>query len=146
LNPTDDRLWGALGDSYRFSGQAEKAADPYGKALEITEHLIAVNGRDAQLRSRRALYWAALGNHPMAKTEIEQALDVAPKDGQVLFRAALVHEMAGRRSDALLALRRALEAGHSVEEIVKAPPLREVRQDPQIAKLIEERTKAARGG
>jgi len=124
----------------------EKAAQPYRKALELTEQLIAVNGRDPQLRSRRAMYWAALGSHATAKSEIEQALAVAPNDGQVLFRASLVHELAGRRSDAVQALRRALEAGHSVQEIVKAPPLREVRQDPQIEKLIEVRTKATRGG
>ncbi|MFL5446692.1 MAG: protein kinase domain-containing protein [Myxococcales bacterium] len=146
MSPTDDRLWGALGDSYRFSGRGEESQGPYRKALQLTDQLVAVDGGNAQIRSRRALYSAYLGDDATARTEIERALRTAPKDGLVLFRAALVHVVAGREGDAVQALRGALEAGHSVAEILNAPPLRIVRQDPEIAKLIEERTKAARGG
>jgi tetratricopeptide (TPR) repeat protein/predicted Ser/Thr protein kinase len=146
MSPTDDRLWGALGDSYRFSGRGEESQAPYRKALQLTDQLVAVDAGNVQVRSRRALYSAYLGDDATARTEIEQVLRAAPKDGAVLFRAALIHAVAGRRGDAVQAVRRGLEAGYSVQEIVNAPPLREVRQDPQIAKLIEERTKAARGG
>jgi hypothetical protein len=54
----------------------------------------------------------------------------------ILFRAAIVHEQAGRRSEALRHLKAALGAGFSAREVVSAPPLRALRQDPEIAEII----------
>jgi serine/threonine-protein kinase len=137
LNPADDRLWGALGDSYRWTpGREREAAAAFRRALSITDQQIPVDPNDPQIRSRRAQYWSAVGDHERAQKEIAQALHAAPTNGQILFRAAIVHEQAGRRTEALRELKAAMSAGFSIREIASAPPLRALRQEPEIAKLI----------
>ena len=42
-----------------------------------------------------------------------QALDRAGADNEVLFRAAVVHALAGRRAEAMAHLRRAIDGGYS---------------------------------
>jgi eukaryotic-like serine/threonine-protein kinase len=139
LNANDDRLWGALGDSYRWTADRQgDAPAAFRRALALTDQQISVDAADAQLRSRRALYWSALGDHARAHQEIARALQASPENGQVLFRASIVHEQAGRRKEALAALEEALRAGFSVNEIANAPPLRALREDPAGAKLIDE--------
>jgi serine/threonine-protein kinase len=137
LDSTDDRLWGALADSYRWTrGRETQAAVAFRRALSMTDREISVNPTDPQIRSRRAQYWSALGDHERASTEIGQALRQAPTNGLILFRAAIVHEQAGRRSEALRHLKAALGAGFSAREILSAPPLRALRQVPEIAEII----------
>jgi len=141
LNASDDRIWGALADAYRWTpGREADAAAAFRRALALTDDQAAVNAADAQLRSRRSVYLSALGEHPRAREEIAKALETAPGDGQVLFRAAIVHEQAGRREEAVRALASAVRGGFSVNEIANAPPLRAVRADPTIASLLAERT------
>ena len=137
LNPVDDRLWGALADSYRWTpGREGDAPAAFRRALSISDQQIPIDSNDPQLRSRRSQYWSALGDHERAQKEIAQALRSAPANGQVLFRAAIVHEQAGRRDEALRNLKAAVKAGFSIREIMSAPPLRALRQEPEIAKLI----------
>ena len=143
LNANDDRLWGALADSYRWiAGRQAEAPAAFRRALALTDQQGSVDPADAQLRSRRALYFSALSEHGRAEQEIAQALGASPGNGQVLFRAAIVHEQAGRREPALRALESALRAGFSLNEIVNAPPLRALREDPAGARLISERAEA----
>jgi serine/threonine-protein kinase len=137
LNSSSDRLWGNLADSYRWTpGREQNAKAAYRRALGLAGQQVAVDPQNGLLRSERAQYWAALGMDSQARQEIAQAVRLAPRDGLVLFHAALVDEQGGRREDALRNVRAALEAGFPREEISKAPPLRALRQDPQYARLI----------
>ena len=92
---------------------------------------IAVNPRDAHLRAKAAIWWAALGQRNQAESEIARAIAIAPKDGFVQYRAALVYEQAGQRDRALRAVKSALDGGYSLLEIKKAPPLKRLRADPR---------------
>ena len=140
LNATDDRLWGALADSYRWTpGRAKESLEAFRRALSITDRQIAIDPNHAQLRSRRAIYWSALGEHSRALDEIARALAGSPTNGLILYRAAIVDEQAGRRADAARSLKAAIAAGYSVQEIVNAPPLHALRMDPEIAQLIVDR-------
>jgi serine/threonine-protein kinase len=141
LKPNDDRLWGALGDSYRWiPGRMAEADAATRQALELTEHQVRLDPGEARLRSRRAQYWSSLGEHALAQQEIARAIQAAPTDGHVLFRATIVHEQAGRRKDALRELEEAIAAGFSLEEIMAAPSLRSLRQDPEGTRLIAGRS------
>jgi eukaryotic-like serine/threonine-protein kinase len=144
LKENDDRLWGALADSYRWiPGREGEAPAAFRHALGLIDREVALDPTSAQLRSRRAVYLSALKEHARAQEEIKQALIAAPGDGQVLLRAAIVHEQGGRREEARKALESALRAGYSLNEIVNAPPLRTLREDPAIARLIAERSQPA---
>ena len=136
LDPSDDRTWGNLADASRFVPErASEASRTYREAAAHAEKQLVLNPRDADLRSRLAMYRVSAGENQVALREIDRALRTAPQDGEVLFRAALVFEQSGKRERALEAVRRALEGGFSREEIEKAPPLDALRRDPRFISL-----------
>jgi serine/threonine-protein kinase len=142
LTPTDDRTWGNLGDAYRWMpGKAEESARAFRQASVQAEKQVAASPRDADLRSRLAMYRISVGEAEPARAQIAEAVKLAPQNGQVLYRAALVYEQSGMRERALESLGAAIRAGFSQEEIEKAPPLAPLRNDPGYAKLIAQSKK-----
>ena len=137
LAPNNSQFWGNLADSYRWDpALAAKAPDTYQHAIELIDRQIGVNPRDAKLHSLAATWWAALGRRKEAASEIAKALDLAPHDGTVQFHAALVYEQAGQRNLALRAVQAALKAGYPPDEFRKAPPLKNLREDPHYRRLV----------
>jgi serine/threonine-protein kinase len=138
LNPTDDRTWGNYADASRYApGKTEEAVRAYREAAGHAQKLLAVNPRDAELRSRLAMYEVFAGEKKAALRDIDEALRGGREDGLVLFRSALVFEESGLRDRALHSIRGALARGHS-EEIDKAPPLAALRRDPRYQDLVRQ--------
>ena len=111
LSPNEDKYWGNLGDAYRMrrqTGDEEKANDAYGRAIELVQRRLGLNPADAYRRSLLAFWLACLGQTRDAQSEIQQALSLATDNADVLFLAALVHEITGRRVAAEEAYREAL--------------------------------------
>jgi eukaryotic-like serine/threonine-protein kinase len=81
------------------------------------------------------MWLAALGQQNQAEAQIARAIAIAPKDGFVQYRAALVYEQAGQRDRALRAVKSAFDAGYSLLEIEKAPPLKGLRTDPRYIQM-----------
>jgi tetratricopeptide (TPR) repeat protein/TolB-like protein len=136
LSPLDDRTWGNLADAYRWvPGKANASKHAYREAVAQVQKQLAVNPKDAELRSRLATYEVSLGDSAAALRDAGEALRTGPGDGQVLFRAALVYEQSGMRERALSSLRSALDGGFAKEEIEKAPPLETLRQDPRYREI-----------
>jgi len=135
LDPAISQLWGNLGDAERWSRHPEEAGYAYRRALSLLEQELAQNPRDPERWSRRAIHESALGEHRPALDHVAEALRLDPADGLALFRSALVHEEAGQREAALAAVRAALQAGYSREEIDGAPPLEQLRRDPRYVAL-----------
>ncbi|HET8542160.1 MAG TPA: protein kinase [Anaeromyxobacter sp.] len=133
LGGADARLWGSLGDAERWAGRADEARRAYRQALALAAKDLELRPRDAELRSRMAIHESALGDRARAMAHVEEARRLAPEDGLVLFRSALVYEEAGRREQALAAVRGAIAAGYSTVEIAGAPPLEALRRDPRYA-------------
>jgi tetratricopeptide (TPR) repeat protein len=147
LNPTESRYWGNLADAYRWTpALAAKAPEAYRHAIALTEKEIAINPRDAQLHARVATSWAALGDREKAALEIARALQLSSADGYVQFCAALVDEQNHQRDLALRALKSAIESNYSLEEILHAPPLNELREDPRFSRLVAAKKPAGSGG
>jgi tetratricopeptide (TPR) repeat protein len=96
---------------------------------------LATNPKDAKLWSNLAMYRSSSGDRAGSLRDIEEAQRLAPGDGFVLFRAALVYEQAVMRERALKALEACLKAGYSIEEIEKAPPLADLRKDERYRRL-----------
>jgi Flp pilus assembly protein TadD len=137
LAPTDYRIWGGLADAYRFSpALAGKAPETFRHAIELIEKEIAINPRDGRLHARLAAYCAAVGDREKAAAESHRAIELAPGDGAVQFRVAEVSEQARHRDEALRALQASLQAGYPLEEILKAPILAGVREDPRFAGMV----------
>ena len=137
LAPANSEFWGNLADAYRWDpALSAKAPDTYRHAIDMVQREITVNPRDAQLHSEVAMWWASLGRRNEAAWEIAKAIDLAPRDGLVEFRAALVYEQAGQRDRALQAVQAAFKAGYPAGEFQKAPPLKAMREDPRYTRLV----------
>ncbi len=137
LVPKRDQFWGNLGDAYAcVEGKKNESVKAYERAVELVQAGLAVNPKDAEALSRVALYHARLGNKAEAEAEIKKARQLAGGNRQVVWNAALVYELAGRRDLALEALRAAIDAGQPVEEVRREPTLAKLRDDPRYARLM----------
>jgi serine/threonine-protein kinase len=149
LNRTYSIYWGNLADAYRWApGLADKAPNTYEEAIKRTQEEIRTNPRSAAAHARIAMYWAALGfmekdaaaaaaDRRQAASEIARAISLDPSDGGVQYRAALVYEQGDRRELAVAALRSAIRSRYSLEEIRRAPPLKELIRDSRIQRLLD---------
>ncbi len=136
LGPADARAWGALADSERWSGMAAEAARDFRQAIALLDKELAVDPRNAERWSRRAIHEAALGERDRSAASMGKALRLAPGDGLVRFRSALVAADAGDTDGALRAIQAALEAGYPREFIRNAPPLARLAGDPRFGALV----------
>jgi eukaryotic-like serine/threonine-protein kinase len=150
LIATDSEFWGNLADAYRWTpALAGKAPAAFRRAIDLIQKEIAINPVDAQLHSRLAIYSIALGSiDPVpaerqtarrnAAKEIEKAIRLAPADGTVQYRAAIVYEQTHQRDRALHALAASLQAGSEYrEEMRRVPPLEDLRKDLRFRRLLD---------
>jgi serine/threonine-protein kinase len=135
MTPTDSALWGNLADAYRWIPDLEHAREAYRHAIELGERQLEINPKDSQLRSKVAMYDAAIGENDKAVRHASRAVAEAPKIGFVQYRAALVYEGSKMRGHALKALEAALDAGYPLVEIRAEPSLAELRKDPRFRVL-----------
>lgn len=127
----DYLIWGNLGDAYRWTpGDAEKAAGAYQRAIELAAQRVGVNPRDGEALISLALYRAKTGQDAQAVRDMEKALTYAADEKNVLFNAAVVCELTGRRARALGYIGKAISGGYSLNEIAAEPELGKLRQDP----------------
>jgi len=136
LNPNASQRWGNLGDAVRMAtpGSA-KMHESYRRAVQLAQAELTKRPADANIRSSLALYLVRDGQGSEALAEIDQVLSQTTLPPGVLFKTALVAEVAGERQRSLLLLGRALEAGYRLREIGAEPDLVKLRADPEYHKL-----------
>jgi tetratricopeptide (TPR) repeat protein/TolB-like protein len=125
LQPSNHVTWGNLGDArWQIPGEREHAREAFQKAYLLAGQQLVVNPRDVQLRKSYALYLAKLGRPEEARTEIEAAIQQAPKDMYVRFYAARVYAVIGdlRRTEA--AAKSCLVLGYDPKEVEREPDLK----------------------
>jgi serine/threonine-protein kinase len=131
LNPRFHLLWGNLADACTMVPELRpRAAEAYRRALQLADSELALNPRNAELRATVATYLLGLGDFKRALTEVAQARALAPDSVNLLFLAALVHEAAGQREQALRLLEEAARKGYAPIEIQRHPLLAKLRADP----------------
>jgi serine/threonine-protein kinase len=132
------RLWGNLGDArYWIPKQRAQSTSAYRKAIALAEEQLKVNPRDSELLGLMASYMAMLGEKKAAMTNIERALSMSPKDADLQYRAALVHNHFGEVELTLKWLDSALAAGFSPMTVRYAPDFDALRNDPEFQRLIQ---------
>jgi eukaryotic-like serine/threonine-protein kinase len=137
LNPAATVVEGNLADAYRWSGQKEKAAAAYGRAIELTNRQLQVNPRDASAMGSLALYYAKTGDISQALALVHRAREINPSDVELMYTSATVNALAGKHEAALDSLRLALAKGYSTRQAASDPELSSLQGLPQFAKLIQ---------
>ena len=113
LGPTNPVWWGNLADAQRqLDGGRAASEEAYRKAAELAAEMLQANPGDVDNLTNLAHYHARLGDDRQAMQYLAKALTAAPNDYYAFYYAALVHLEAGRRQEALDAIRRSVELGY----------------------------------
>ena len=136
LDDSDWLLWGNLGDSLFWSGvQRSKAIAAYENAIARAEKKLEVNPKDTIVLAFLADYNAMSGHPKKAAQEIEQALALAPADGEVRLRAAIAYNQFGNTDRCLASLEKAVAVGYSAQVIRDTPDFDHLHSNPRFRAL-----------
>ena len=136
LRPNLPRLWGNLGDAYRWlPGRADHAAAAYDRAIALIRGELELNPRDAESVGWLAEWLARRGHLKGAVPMVRRALRLAPRDVNGMARAVNVFHLAGDRSSALRWLGSALKSGYGRAEFERDPDLAPLRESAGYQRL-----------
>ncbi|MCM3876960.1 MAG: protein kinase [Thermoanaerobaculia bacterium] len=126
-----------LADACMFApGLAEKATASYEKALLLAEAERKVGPLDATALTYVAKAEARTGRSARARATVTQAVALGPDDPNVLFRAAIVQNVLGMKTEALELLQRAVEKGLGTTQIAREPEFANLKDNAAFQKLI----------
>ena len=78
-----------------------------------------------------------VGNRSAALSNLQHALDLAPKDAEVRFRAALVYNQLDDTEQTLSFLEKAIAAGYPPSAIRDTPDFDHLRDNPRVQILLK---------
>jgi len=129
--------WGNLAQAYaRVDTLRHKADENYRKAIEMAEAERKEDPNDPIVTAFLAGYYADINDGVKSRRRISQALKLAPKNPEVLFRCGHAYEKLGEREKSLMWIGKAIEYGYPVDEIQQDPELEELRLDPRFKMLL----------
>lgn len=135
-------FWGALGDGYRITGQAQHAIDAYQKAIELTESHLKLSPDDPGPLAYKAEWIAKLRSlgvqNPAQNPEkmIERVLESSPDCIECQAAAVVTYVLAGKRARAVEAAREAVKNGYSPFILASNPELKELRQEKEFQSIL----------
>ena len=129
--------WGNLADAlYWTPGRRPEASSAYRKAITLAQAELELNPRDATAWFLTASYCAMLDDKTQALDSLQRALEIAPADPEVAFRAAIVYNHFGDTERALSWLKKAVDAGFSRSSIRDLPDFDTLQGNPSFRALI----------
>ncbi|PJL15066.1 hypothetical protein B9Y66_08725 [Stenotrophomonas maltophilia] len=138
-SPNDYLKWANLGDALRWlPGREEQARTAHTRALQMTTELLQRSPGSATLASRSAVYAARVGQLPLARQRMANVLATGADSADIRFRAAIVAELTGDRSQALQHLQSAFAQGYPPNMIASEPDFLALRRDRRYHQIITE--------
>ena len=129
--------WGNLGDALYWSPERRpESSAAYRRAVELGQARLQINPKDGLTRAYVASYYAMLGDKHDATAELERALNLAPQDPDVLFRASLVYNQFGDDRQALDWLKKALAGNFSRTTVRDTPDFDHLKSNPAFQSII----------
>lgn len=129
--------WGNLGDTlYQIPARRPESLAAYQKAIDLARPRLEVNPKDSFALAFTADYYAMLNQDSQAREQIKKALEIAPADADVLFRAAILYNHFGDKGKTLEYLTKAVTAGYSRTVIRDTPDFDHVRDEPRFRALL----------
>ena len=137
LDDKDYQNWGNLADALYWSpSRRPESAAAYKQAIALAQAQLKINPKDATARAFAAQYYAMLGDRRNATTGILQAVNQAPHDPDVLFRAALVYNQFGEQHQTLEWLQKAVAANFPRTTVRDTPDFDHLKSDPVFQSTI----------
>jgi tetratricopeptide (TPR) repeat protein len=137
IDPEDWQNWGTLGDAlYQIPSQRAEAKKAYQKAIDLANKRLDVNPRDAYILAFSADYYAMLDKESEAKEQLARALDAAPTNAEVLFRAAILYNHFKDNEKTLDFLAKSVAAGYSRTAVRDTPDFDHLESNIRFRALI----------
>ncbi len=137
IDPKDWLNWGNLGDTLtQIPSRRAEAANAYRKAIELAKPRLEVNPKDSSTLAFTADYYAMLNDERPAREQLRRALEIAPGDAEVLFRAAILENHFGDKSKTLDFLDKAVAAGYPRTVIRDTPDFDSLKDDLRFQRLL----------
>jgi len=137
LDDRDSLIWGNLGDAlYWTPDRRSEAGAAYRKAIALAQAKLQVNPRDANLLAFVATYIAMTGKKDAAIADVQHAIELAPGDPDVRFRAALVYNRFGDIERTVASLEKAVAAGYPATAIRDTPDFDHLRDNSRIRAML----------
>jgi tetratricopeptide (TPR) repeat protein len=137
LNDRDHMVWGNLAFVYSWMGGAmlPKAAETFGRAIQMAEAKRKDSPRDAYVYSDLALYYAKTGKPQLSAQRLDTALALSPKNPEIQAAAAEASLLLGHRDKAAAFALNALKTGYSNQRLRRNPELAGLLSDPRFRTL-----------
>lgn len=137
LDDRDSMIWGNLADAlYWTPGQRTKSDPAYRNAISRAASKLKVNPRDATLLAFLATYQAMVGERASALADLDQAIELAPTDADVRFRAAIVYNHFAEVDKTLSALEKAVSLGYPASVIRDTPDFDHLHENARVQALF----------
>jgi serine/threonine protein kinase/tetratricopeptide (TPR) repeat protein len=138
LNEKEYRVWGNLGSALRWLGDEAGSREAYERAIKLVQAEIEINPHSATMMAVLGDYCAEAGQIERGRALMEDALRLSPDNCAVLLRAASIFEdKFGDRDRALECITKALRLGSSVDQVLRNPSLKKLRDDPRLASFTK---------
>jgi tetratricopeptide (TPR) repeat protein len=138
LAPAHSRFWGNLADAQRFlAGRRETSNDSFDRAIGLVRCDLEANPTHVRAWAQLAVYLAKRELHAEALAALRRAGDLGTESSTAQVCAVVVHELAGRRAEAIAALRQLHRAAGSIPfELVADPELADLRATRELRDLF----------
>lgn len=137
LNPNDTLTAVNLADSYRFSGQKDKAHAAYQQAVSLGYKELQTNPQNSDVMAQIALSYANLGEAQQADTFIKKARAIDKTSLDYIYDQVQIYALLGKTKEALDALREALEKHYPAEAVAADPNVDSLHTNPEFNELIK---------
>jgi TolB-like protein/Flp pilus assembly protein TadD len=138
LKPYSEEPWHYLDQSYRRSGDTQKAVDARDKVIEVGTRKLELNPTDIWVLGRVAVAYASKGEREKALAAAKTVVEVDPNDAAALYNCAGTYACLGMKEEAIIHLRMALEKGITIisEWMAWDPYFESIRDDPRFKETI----------
>ncbi|HEX6823863.1 MAG TPA: tetratricopeptide repeat protein [Candidatus Sulfotelmatobacter sp.] len=131
--------WGNLGDAlFQIPARRADSLVAYEKAIQLAGTRLQVNPKDSFALAFTADYYAMLDQDSQARAQITKALEIAPADADVLFRAAILYNHFGDKEKTLEYLTKSVAAGYSRTVIRDTPDFDHLKDESRLRNLLPE--------
>ncbi len=141
--PDNFEVWGSYGDALAETGAKERAAEAYVKSIELAREALKLNPRDVAAHAVLGASLARTGRLDEGAREIEAAIAINGQEAMALADAAMVAALRGRRDEALVWLKKAVDAGYCPQILARQPEFASMRESPEFQSIVAAPRKAA---
>ncbi len=135
-NQKDYSAYYRIGQAYQANGKIDNAKKFLEPGEKLARGAIDANTRDPRPHIYRALFLTRLGD-PTGdwEKEVNTATDLASNEAEVFFRKANVYAIQKKKTEALAALKRALELDYTFSEILNVD-FSQISREPEFQATI----------